>query len=142
MMYQWLTLSRRFLRNNYYLFQDFKLFWIFLNLQKEKNSVMEWQDEKKKKKSKGSVEKMTRRYWNINLKEMVEAGVHFGHGIKKWNPKMAPYISAKRKGTHIINLARTARFLSEACDLVFDAASQGKSFLIVGSEERRVGKEC
>jgi small subunit ribosomal protein S2 len=55
------------------------------------------------------VEKMTRRYWNINLKEMIEAGVHFGHGIKKWNPKMAPYISAKRKGTHIINLARTAR---------------------------------
>jgi len=32
---------------------------------------------------------MTRRYWNINLKEMIEAGVHFGHGIKKWNPKMA-----------------------------------------------------
>jgi small subunit ribosomal protein S2 len=58
------------------------------------------------------VEKMTRRYWNINLKEMVEVGVHFGHGIKKWNPKMSPYISAKRKGTHIINLARTARFTS------------------------------
>ena len=38
-------------------------------------------------KKKGSVEKMTRRYWNINLKEMIEAGVHFGHGIKKWNPK-------------------------------------------------------
>ena len=53
---------------------------------------------------------MTRRYWNINLKEMIEAGVHFGHGIKKWNPKMAPYISAKRKGTHIINLARMALF--------------------------------
>ncbi|CAL4909978.1 unnamed protein product [Urochloa decumbens] len=55
---------------------------------------------------------MTRRYWNINLKEMIEAGVHFGHGIKKWNPKMAPYISAKRK------------------------ASQGKSFLIVGTKKR------
>jgi small subunit ribosomal protein S2 len=54
---------------------------------------------------------MTRRYWNINLKEMIEARVHFGHGIKKWNPKMAPYISAKRKGTHITNLARTTRFL-------------------------------
>ncbi|RCU61623.1 hypothetical protein SETIT_J019200v2 [Setaria italica] len=66
---------------------------------------------------------MTRRYWNINLKEMIEAGVHFGHGIKKWNPKMAPYISAKRKGTHITNLARTA-------------PSQGKSFLIVGTKKR------
>uniref|UniRef100_A0A251SVR4 Small ribosomal subunit protein uS2c n=1 Tax=Helianthus annuus TaxID=4232 RepID=A0A251SVR4_HELAN len=66
---------------------------------------------------------MTRRYWNINLEEMMEAGVHFGHGTRKWNPKMAPYISAKRKGIHITNLTRTARFLSEACDLVFDAAT-------------------
>nr|YP_010340945.1 ribosomal protein S2 [Solanum nigrescens]UNZ93339.1 ribosomal protein S2 [Solanum nigrescens] len=41
---------------------------------------------------------MTRRYWNINLEEMMEAGVHFGQGTRKWNPKMAPYISAKRKG--------------------------------------------
>ena len=41
---------------------------------------------------------MTRRYWNINLEEMMEAGVHFGHGTRKWNPRMAPYISAKRKG--------------------------------------------
>ncbi|RZC81239.1 hypothetical protein C5167_043854 [Papaver somniferum] len=40
---------------------------------------------------------MTRRYWNINLEEMLEAGVHFGHGTRKWNPRMAPYISAKRK---------------------------------------------
>src|ERR1041384_7235663 len=111
----------------------FKFFRFFFNFKKKKNSVMEWKEKKKKK---GSVEKMTRRYWNINLKEMIEAGVHFGHGIKKWNPKMAPYISAKRKGTHIINLARTARFLSEACDLVFDAASQGKSFLIVGTKKR------
>ncbi|KAL3536640.1 hypothetical protein ACH5RR_000006 [Cinchona calisaya] len=75
---------------------------------------------------------MTRRYWNINLEEMTEAGVHFGHGTRKWNPKMAPYIAAKRKGIHVTNLTRTARFLSEACDLVFDAASRGKHFVIVG----------
>ncbi|KAF4347558.1 hypothetical protein G4B88_009753 [Cannabis sativa] len=55
---------------------------------------------------------MTRRYWNINLEEMMEAKVHFGHGTKKWNPRMAPYISTKRKGIHIINLTRTAQFLS------------------------------
>lgn len=78
---------------------------------------------------------MTRRYWSINLEEMMEAGVHFGHGIRKWNPKMAPYISAKRKGIHITNLTRTARFLSEACDLVFEAASQRKQFLIVGTKK-------
>ncbi|KAA8544261.1 hypothetical protein F0562_022273 [Nyssa sinensis] len=79
---------------------------------------------------------MTRRYWNINLEEMMEAGVHFGHGTRKWNPRMAPYISAKRKGIHITNLTRTARFLSEACDLVFDAASRGKQFLIVGTKAK------
>nr|YP_009670877.1 ribosomal protein S2 [Passiflora contracta]QCX30187.1 ribosomal protein S2 [Passiflora contracta]QNM40101.1 ribosomal protein S2 [Passiflora contracta] len=79
---------------------------------------------------------MIRRYWNINLEEMLEAGVHFGHAIKKWNPKMAPYISAKRKGIHITNLIRTARFLSETCDLVFDAASSRKQFLIVGTKKR------
>ena len=79
---------------------------------------------------------MARRYWNINLEEMLKAGVHLGHGIKKWNPRMAPYISAKRKGIHIINLTKTARFLSEACDLVFDAASRGKQFLIVGTKKK------
>lgn len=86
-------------------------------------------------KKKESVGKMTGRYWNIHLEEMMEARVHFGHGTKKWNPRMAPYISAKRKGIHIINLIRTARFLSEACDLVFDAASRGKNFLIVGTKK-------
>ncbi|GMI77336.1 hypothetical protein HRI_001403000 [Hibiscus trionum] len=79
---------------------------------------------------------MARRYWNINLEEMLEAGVHFGHGTRKWNPRMAPYISAKRKGIHITNLTRTARFLSEACDLLFDAASKGKQFLIVGTKNK------
>nr|CUR02517.1 rps2 [Acacia exocarpoides] len=79
---------------------------------------------------------MTKRYWNITLEEMMEAGVHFGHGTRKWNPRMAPYISAKRKGIHITNLTRTARFLSEACDLVFDAASSGKQFLIVGTKKK------
>nr|AVM84494.1 ribosomal protein S2 [Adenocalymma validum] len=78
---------------------------------------------------------------------MMKAGVYFGHDTRKWNPKMAPYISAKRKGIrkgikgirkgiHITNLTRTARFLSEACDLVFDAASSGKEFLIVGTKKK------
>nr|YP_009446509.1 ribosomal protein S2 [Adenocalymma allamandiflorum]ATY47829.1 ribosomal protein S2 [Adenocalymma allamandiflorum] len=79
---------------------------------------------------------MTRRYWNINLEEMMKAAVYFGHATRKWNPKMAPYISAKRKGIHITNPTRTARFLSEACDLVFDAASSGKEFLIVGTKKK------
>ncbi|KAL7250544.1 hypothetical protein ACSBR1_012545 [Camellia fascicularis] len=51
---------------------------------------------------------------------------------------MAPYISPKRKGIHITNLTRTAHFLSEACDLVFDATSRGKQFLIVGTKNKVV----
>ncbi|KAL4009896.1 hypothetical protein IC575_030967 [Cucumis melo] len=89
-----------------------------------------------RKKSEEVGGEMTRRYWNIHLGEMMEAGVHFGHGTRKWNPRMAPYISAKRKGIHIINLTQTARFLSEACDLVFDAATRGKQFLIVGTKNK------
>nr|UCS40433.1 ribosomal protein S2 [Astragalus calycosus var. calycosus] len=79
---------------------------------------------------------MTKRYWNITFEEMMEAGVHFGHDTRKWNPRMAPYIATKHKGSHIINLTKTARFLSEACDLVFDAASRGKQFLIVGTKKK------
>nr|ATG24876.1 ribosomal protein S2 [Lobelia heterophylla subsp. heterophylla] len=98
---------------------------------------------------------MTRRNWNINLEELMEAAVHLGHDTRQWNPKMAPFIAAtrispkrifakkrssakpivrKRKSRHIIDLIQTARFLSAACDLVFDAASRGKQFLIVGTK--------
>nr|YP_010392343.1 chloropalst 30S ribosomal protein S2 [Campanula pallida]UPX07951.1 chloropalst 30S ribosomal protein S2 [Campanula pallida] len=82
---------------------------------------------------------MTRRYWNINLYEMIDASVHLGHDTKQWNPKMAPYISPKcttRKGIHLTNLFTTARFLSEACDVVFNAASSEKQFLIVGTKKK------
>nr|WDD58069.1 ribosomal protein S2 [Haplothismia exannulata] len=84
---------------------------------------------------------MTIRYWHINFREMMEAGVHLGHGIRKWNPRMAPYIYAKtkRKFIHIINLACTARFLSETCNLAFDGASKGKSFFIVGTGAKSAG---
>nr|QJS52096.1 ribosomal protein S2 [Vicia bungei] len=79
---------------------------------------------------------MTKRYWNISFEEMMRAGVHLGHDTRKWNPRMAPFISGKHKGIHIINLIQTARFLSEACDLAFDAASKGKQFLIVGTKKK------
>ncbi|CAN4084809.1 unnamed protein product [Withania somnifera] len=75
-------------------------------------------------------------YWNINLEEMMEAGVHFCHCNRKWNPKMTPYISAKRKDIHITNITRTRSFFIESCDLVFDASSRGKQFLIVGTKNK------
>nr|YP_009473848.1 ribosomal protein S2 [Gastrodia elata]AVK39816.1 ribosomal protein S2 [Gastrodia elata] len=79
---------------------------------------------------------MTKRYWNISLKEMLDAGILFGHGTNKWNPKMAPYIITKINNIHIINLTITARSLSESCYLVFDAARKGKEFLIVGTKNK------
>nr|YP_010692402.1 ribosomal protein S2 [Juncus validus]UZM11364.1 ribosomal protein S2 [Juncus validus] len=82
---------------------------------------------------------MTKRYWNINLQDMIEARVHLGYSKKRWNPKIAPYIIAKgkykRNAIHITNLAKTARFLSAACDLLFEAASQGQDILIVGTKK-------
>lgn len=79
---------------------------------------------------------MTKRYWSINAQEMMEAGIHFGHDTRKWNPRMAPFLLGKRKGIHITNLTTTARFLLESCDLVFEAASRGKQFLIVGTKKK------
>ena len=71
---------------------------------------------------------------NIDLEGMMEAGVHFGHQTQKWNPKMSPYIFTERRGVHILDPTQTARLLSEACDLVFEAATEGKEFLIVGTK--------
>nr|YP_009033860.1 ribosomal protein S2 [Mesotaenium endlicherianum]AHZ11243.1 ribosomal protein S2 [Mesotaenium endlicherianum] len=71
--------------------------------------------------------------WDLNLEEMMEAGVHFGHQARRWNPKMAPYIFTERKGIHIINLAQTARLLAEACALLTLAAKHKKQFLLVGT---------
>lgn len=80
--------------------------------------------------------KMQRKTWNIDLEDMMKAGVHFGHQVQKWNPKMAPYIFTQQKGVHILNLTQTARFLSEACDLLFNAANEGKQFMVVGTDQQ------
>jgi ribosomal protein S2 len=65
---------------------------------------------------------------------MMGAGVHFGHQTQKWNPRMSRYIFTERKGVHILDLTQTARLLSEACDSSFDAAAEGKEFLLVGTK--------
>nr|YP_009549434.1 ribosomal protein S2 [Vittaria appalachiana]AYW16583.1 ribosomal protein S2 [Vittaria appalachiana] len=72
----------------------------------------------------------------IDLEQMLAAGIHFGHQTQRWNPKMSPYIFTERRGVHIFDLTHTARLSSEACDLVFDAAMQGKEFLIVGTKHQ------
>lgn len=79
---------------------------------------------------------MKQKSWNINLEEMMEAGVHFGHQARKWNPKMAPYIFTQRRGIHIIHLPKTASLLFEACEFVTSAASKKKQFLLVGTRSQ------
>jgi len=70
------------------------------------------------------------------IDEMVKTGVHFGHQAKKWNPKMAPYIYAEKNGIHIIDLIQTYFFLKSTANFLTSEASQGKTFLFVGTKKQ------
>ena len=72
----------------------------------------------------------------ISMKQLLEAGVHFGHQTRRWNPKMAPYIFTERNGIHIIDLQKTVGKVDEAYRAVFDVASQGGTILFVGTKEQ------
>src|SRR6188474_2393063 len=70
------------------------------------------------------------------MKELLEAGVHFGHQTKRWNPKMKQYIFGERNGIYIIDLQKTLRLFKEATQFVSDLASQGKIILFVGTKRQ------
>ena len=70
---------------------------------------------------------------NITMKQLLEAGVHFGHQSRRWNPKMKPYIYTERNGIYIIDLKKTLKMLRDACKYVRDAVADGKTVLFVGS---------
>ena len=72
----------------------------------------------------------------VTLKALLEAGVHFGHQAKRWNPKMKPYIFAERNGIHIIDLQQTVPLLASAHDFVADATSRGGKILFVGTKKQ------
>nr|YP_009502157.1 ribosomal protein S2 [Porolithon onkodes]ASB29758.1 ribosomal protein S2 [Porolithon onkodes] len=73
---------------------------------------------------------------NVSLSELLEAGVHFGHQARRWNPKMFPYIYTERQGIHIIDLVQTAQLLNEANNLIKDFAADNKTFLFVGTKRQ------
>src|SRR5262249_38104921 len=73
---------------------------------------------------------------SITMKELLEAGVHFGHQTKRWNPKMKKYIFGKRNGIYIIDLQKTLKLFKEASAFVADLASQGKRVLFVGTKRQ------
>ncbi len=70
------------------------------------------------------------------MKQLLEAGVHFGHQTRKWNPKMAPYIFTSRNDIHIINLEDTAVLIDKAYDYIKSVASEGKTILFVGTKKQ------
>jgi len=70
------------------------------------------------------------------IKELLEAGVHFGHQAKRWNPKMKKYIFGERNGIYIIDLEKTAIKLKEACDFLRSLASKGGKVLLVGTKKQ------
>ena len=86
-----------------------------------------WQDEVKGK------ENMSK---TIDMKELLEAGAHFGHKTSRWHPKMAQYIHSKRQDTHIINLEKTVAGLEEALALTKKIAKDGKKILFVGTKKQ------
>jgi small subunit ribosomal protein S2 len=72
----------------------------------------------------------------VTMKELLEAGVHFGHQTKRWNPKMKPYIFGARNGIYIVDLQKTVRMFKNAYDFIVDTASKGKSVLFVGTKKQ------
>ena len=72
----------------------------------------------------------------ISMKQLLEAGVHFGHQTRRWNPKMAPYIYTERNGIHIIDLQKSVGMVDDAYDAIFDIASQGGTILFVGTKKQ------
>jgi small subunit ribosomal protein S2 len=72
----------------------------------------------------------------ISMKELLEAGVHFGHQTRRWNPKMKPYIFGARNGIYIIDLQKTVRMFREACRFIADTVAEGRSVLFVGTKKQ------
>ncbi|MDO4281623.1 MAG: 30S ribosomal protein S2 [Peptococcaceae bacterium] len=72
----------------------------------------------------------------VSMKQLLEAGVHFGHQTRRWNPKMAPYIFAERNQIYIIDLSKTVKLINEAYDFVKDVVAEGKPILFVGTKKQ------
>ncbi|WP_304203666.1 30S ribosomal protein S2, partial [Lactobacillus intestinalis] len=72
----------------------------------------------------------------VTMKQLLEAGVHFGHQTRRWNPKMAPYIFTQRNGIYIIDLQKTIKMLDDAYNFMKAVAQDGGVFLFVGTKKQ------
>ncbi|MFC2479292.1 MAG: 30S ribosomal protein S2, partial [Treponema socranskii subsp. buccale] len=72
----------------------------------------------------------------VTMKNLLESGVHFGHQVKRWDPRMKKYIFAERNGIHIIDLQKTIAAIKESYEVVRKATTAGKSILFVGTKKQ------
>src|SRR5580658_5823856 len=72
----------------------------------------------------------------ISMRQLLEAGVHFGHQTKRWNPKMKPYIFGARNGIHIIDLQHTVKLFNRAYNFIVNTVSRGDTILFVGTKKQ------
>ncbi|AAO35828.1 30S ribosomal protein S2 [Clostridium tetani] len=72
----------------------------------------------------------------ISMKQLLEAGVHFGHQTRRWNPKMAPYIFTERNGIYIIDLQKTVKKVEQAYNFIREVAAEGKDVIFVGTKKQ------
>lgn len=77
---------------------------------------------------------------DVDIKQLLEAGAHFGHQTSRWHPRMAPYIHSKREGNHIIDLTKTVESLNSALDFLSDTAAAGKQILLVSTKRQAKDK--
>lgn len=77
---------------------------------------------------------------NVDVKQLLEAGAHFGHQTSRWHPKMAPFIHSKREGTHIIDLFKTVEAFEKSLAFLSDTAADGKQILLVGTKKQAKDK--
>ena len=79
---------------------------------------------------------------SISMKELLEAGVHFGHQTKRWNPKMKEYIFGERNGIYIIDLQKTLKLFKDAMRYVGEMAASGKTVSVRGHQAPGAGSHC
>jgi len=81
-------------------------------------------------------DKPGRKKVDVQIKDLLEAGVHFGHQTRRWNPKMKPYIFKEQNGIYIIDLRQTLEMLQQACDALVEMTAEGKTVLFVGTKRQ------
>src|SRR3989344_855566 len=79
---------------------------------------------------------MAAKYKTPTIEQLLDAGVHFGHQVKRWHPNMEPYIYTVKRNIHIIDLEQTERLLKEACEFLYETAKKGGKIVFIGTKKQ------